>query len=264
MYYFDHNSERLGIAEEKKAVYLEFESLSKEKRLTHMVFTRRGGVSDPPFDFLNVGTNTGDDPGKVDSNLQVIQKKLNAKQLVLMEQVHGADVVLIKKSDNSTAMPVYQCDALITDIPSIALLVRQADCQGIILFDRKRNVLSVLHSGWRGSIMNIIGNTISKMVEEYKCDPCDIMAAVGPSLGPCCAEFTSYMEIFPACFQGYMKEQNYFDFWSVSVTQLKNAGIAERNIEVSGICTKCNQGLFYSYRGENLTGRFATAAMITD
>jgi len=88
------------------------------------------------------------------------------------------------------------------------------------------------------------------------------MAAIGPSLGPCCGEFITHEQIFPNEFRQFMVRENYFDLWRISRWQLLNAGLIEENIEVAGICTRCRTDMFYSYRAEGITGRFATVAML--
>jgi len=90
----------------------------------------------------------------------------------------------------------------------------------------------------------------------------DLIAAIGPSLGPCCAEFIDYKQIFPEEFRRFMVRDNYFDLLQISRWQLIKAGLKEENIEVSTICTKCRTDLFYSYRAEGVTGRFTTVVML--
>jgi hypothetical protein len=92
----------------------------------------------------------------------------------------------------------------------------------------------------------------------------DILAVIGPSLGPCCAEFTSYKEIFPEAFRKFIVRDNHFDLWEISRRQLLDAGLEEKMIDIAGICTRCNTDFFYSYRGEGITGRFATVAMLRE
>ena len=89
-----------------------------------------------------------------------------------------------------------------------------------------------------------------------------MLAAIGPSLGPCCGEFVTHEEIFPKEFGRFMVGENHFDLWKLSRWQLLEEGIKEDNIEVAGICTKCRTDLFYSYRSEGVTGRFGTVVML--
>ncbi|NLA74944.1 MAG: laccase domain-containing protein [Deltaproteobacteria bacterium] len=153
-------------------------------------------------------------------------------------------------------------DALITNIPGVAIMVKQADCQGIILFDPVERAVAVVHSGWRGSVINIVGKTVQKMCSDFGSLAENIHAAIGPSLGPCCAEYVTYRDIFPPHFCGYLKGDAHFDFWKITETQLEDSGLDRENIEKAGVCTRCSTGQFYSHRGEGITGRFGTVAMI--
>ncbi|MBT8350952.1 MAG: laccase domain-containing protein, partial [Deltaproteobacteria bacterium] len=76
-------------------------------------------------------------------------------------------------------------------------------------------------------------------------------------LGPCCAEFVNYQNEIPEKLWTYKNDSNYFDFWALSSKQLCDAGVLKENIYSSEICTRCNTDLFYSFRGEGITGRFA-------
>jgi copper oxidase (laccase) domain-containing protein len=118
-------------------------------------------------------------------------------------------------------------------------------------------VVANVHSGWRGSIQNIIGRTVDTMKQHFDCRPDGIIAGIGPSLGPCCAEFIHYETEIPKEFWGYMDSDDHFDFWAISSDQLMKAGVPEPNIESSQMCTRCRTDAFYSYRAEKITGRFA-------
>ena len=180
-----------------------------------------------------------------------------------MSQQHGKEVTSLNDKKEIEREKIYKADALITNIPSVAIMVKQADCQGVILFDPVKSVVAVVHSGWKGSVKNILGETVKRMEKDFNCSPLNILAAIGPSLGPCCAEFKTYRDIFPESFQKHMKEEFNFDFWSISEMQLINAGLKKYHIEKANICTKCRTDIFFSYRGEGKTGRFATVAMLT-
>jgi YfiH family protein len=132
-----------------------------------------------------------------------------------------------------------------------------ADCQCILLYDPEKKVIANIHSGWKGSIRNIIGITIDKMIDVFACNPCNINAGISPSLGLCCAEFINYEREIPIDLWKYKNEISHFDFWSLSYDQLISAGLLAENIYISKICTKCNSKIFYSYRRSQRTGRFA-------
>ena len=153
-------------------------------------------------------------------------------------------------------------DAMITNIPGLGLLVMQADCQGVIIFDPKKRVVANVHCGWRGNVANILGRVVARMAGTFGCTGSHLLAAIGPSLGPCCAEFVDHRAIFPGPFDRFRIGENHFDLWAISRGQLVEAGLQQENIEIAGICTRCRTDLFYSYRGEGRTGRFGTVAML--
>lgn len=242
--------------------YYCFPGLSGYSSLCHRVFTRKGGVSKHPYKSLNISHSVKDNPDDVDQNLLLAQESTGAKQLVHMSQQHGKKVISLKKDKTPDLEIVFEADAIITDMTSVAIMVKQADCQGVILFDPIKSVVSVVHSGWKGSVQNILGETVNRMKKDFDCLPENILAAIGPSLGPCCSEFKAYNQIFPAHFKKHMVQENYFDSWEISKMQLVNAGLEKKSIEKSNICTKCNTDIFFSYRAEDITGRFATVAML--
>lgn len=242
--------------------YFRYPGLSVRPDLIHAVFTRCGGVSDPPFDGLNTSYGVGDLPYNVTENLGKIKNITGADRLVSMNQSHGSGIMVLGRGNSYAQGGTPQTDAMITDMPRIALMVKQADCQGVILFDPQKGALANVHCGWRGNVQNILGRVITRMSEEFGSEAGDLLVAIGPSLGPCCAEFVSYREIFPKGFERFMVRQDYFDLWAISCFQLVEAGVMEENIELAAICTRCKTDLFYSYRGEGLTGRFGTVAML--
>ena len=249
---------------DRKATTFQFEKLSQYKEIRHEVFTRHGGVSPPPYDTLNVGPSEGDPPENVQTNLQIVTSIMGARQLLSMKQVHGNEVRLFKGSVSPTPSNMMTGDAIISDIPRAAVMVKSADCQAIILFDPIKKVVSNVHCGWRGNASNIIAGVVARMKLDFQCRPSHILAGIGPSLGPCCAEFMTYREIFPETFKRFMIRKNFFDLWQISRWQLMEAGLQKENIEVAGICTRCRTDLFYSYRAEGITGRFATVAMLNE
>ena len=239
----------------------EFDHLKKNPHIVHGVFARTGGTSHTPFDSLNISINSGDDKSAVTANRKLINSKLGNKPLVFLNQVHGDNIKLIKK-DNQTDILLPEknssADAMITNIKNIFLLIQVADCQAVMLYDQRKKVIANIHSGWRGSVLNIIGKTVEKMILEFDCRAEDILAGISPSLGPCCAEFINFRREIPDHLWQYkIKDTNYFDFWAISQDQLLEKGLLQENIQNMTICTKCNTHIFYSYRGEKTTGRFA-------
>jgi polyphenol oxidase len=242
--------------------YLRYPLLSSYPQLSHAVFTRHGGMSHPPYDRLNTSYDVGDLPGHVAANLVIIKNILDAGQLMYVKQVHGSGILVIRTGDGMGRAQTPSADAVITNVPGLAVLVKQADCQGIILFDPDRDVVAVIHCGWRGNVANILSKVVARMKGEFGCEECDLLGCIGPSLGPCCAEFIDHKTIFPEHFKAFRVNKTYFDLKAISRQQLLNAGLKQENIQISDICTRCRTDLFYSYRGEGKTGRFGTVAML--
>ncbi len=244
--------------------YYQFPQLSLDLHLTHGIFTRQGGVSTPPFDSLNISLSVKDRQKDVLSNIKMIKDAIGAKDLIHTNQVHGHDILVLRQNHFANSSPSLSVDAMITNIPGIALLVKQADCQGIILYDPEKQVVANVHCGWRGNVQDILGRVVARMKKEFASNASNLKAAIGPSLGPCCAEFVTYRDIFPVEFKRFMVNEHNFDLWEASCWQLKNSGLRPENIEIARICTSCRTDHFYSYRSEGNTGRFGTVAMLKD
>jgi YfiH family protein len=245
-----------------KATTYRYERLSQFEELSHEVFTRHGGISKAPFDSLNVSDETGDNPENVQVNLRIVMGVMGTEQLCSMNQIHGKDISLCGEDLDPVTPSVVNGDAIISNQSNVALMVKSADCQAIILFDPIKRVVANVHCGWRGNRLNIVAAVVARMKSDFQCKPSRILAGIGPSLGPCCAEFITHEEIFPKHFDRFMVRRNYFDLWRLSRWQLLEAGLNKENIEIAGICTRCRTDLFYSYRGEGNTGRFATVVML--
>ncbi len=241
--------------------FFQFDHLGAYTDINHGIFTRNAGCSDPPFHHLNVGQGIGDDRRHVERNRRLVAQCMQAEELVFLDQVHGRRVLTVSRhrgvfSDCGPG-PALTADAMVTDMPAKFLVIQVADCQSVLLYEPDQRVVANVHSGWRGSILNIIGCTIDAMQHHFGCRPDRVRAGIGPSLGPCCAEFVNYKTEIPAEFWPYRDSNDHFDFWSISRDQLVRAGVAEKNIESSRICTRCRTDEFFSYRAEKITGRFA-------
>jgi copper oxidase (laccase) domain-containing protein len=230
---------------DREVPFFQFPGLSVYPELAHFVFTRHGGVSDSVFQSLNVSFSTGDSAENVETNLFMIRQITGARSLRFMNQVHGNAIVILRESTVQGVERVFTADAMITDLPGTA-----------------RRVVSNVHCGWRGNVNGVLRAVIAAMGAEFGCDPSGLRAAIGPSLGPCCAQFVTHQEIFPESFSPFMVRENYFDLWAISRSQLLASGLENEHIESADLCTRCRTDLFYSYRGEGQTGRFATVAML--
>jgi len=247
---------------QEPVAYFRFPKLSQNQRLVHGVFSRCGGISSPPYESLNTSYTVGDQREDVASNLHRINQVLGAENMIFMNQRHGENILILDRNTPPKFGEAPSADALITDQPHIGLMVKQADCQGIIIFDPIKQVVANVHCGWRGNVTNILSKVVSRMNQYFDCKGSHLVAAIGPSLGPCCAEFVTHDKIFPKSFQRFMVRENYFDLWAISRRQLMEAGLRGDNIEIAGLCTNCRTDLFYSYRREKRTGRFGSGAML--
>jgi YfiH family protein len=241
--------------------FFQFPNLSRFSDIRHGIFTRKNGYSKTPYKSLNTSYSNGDDSRNVKLNRLAISKCFNGNELVFARQVHGtrAEVFANKNMPLKNKFPdeIPECDAMITDIKKRSLVIQVADCQSILMYDPVLQVIASVHSGWRGSIKNIIGRTISVMEKEFDSKPGNIVTGISPSLGPCCAEFVNYKDEIPEELWKYKDDSDHFDFWAISSDQLCNAGVLKKNIYLSEMCTRCNTDLFFSFRGEGTTGRFA-------
>lgn len=221
------------------------------------MFCRHGGVSSGPFTSLNLSHYVGDREEAVNANRGIISQRLKIKHLCSANQVH-ADVVAVIRSKNNLN-EIEGADALISNIKGIGLLIQQADCQAVLLYDQQQEAIGAIHCGWKGSVINIIATTVAQMKREFSVAAHNLRAVISPSLGPCCAEFQNYRQELPTWMHSYQVRRNYFDFWAITRQQLRQAGIRDNHIETTGMCTKCNDR-FFSYRrstarGEKYTGR---------
>jgi YfiH family protein len=215
-------------------------------------------VSRPPFDSLNISFGVGDSGENVLENRLIIQEKMNVPVLLSARQVHGESVYTLDTPLKEN-LEVENVDSLITNQKGVGLLIQQADCQAVLLHDPKSRVAGAVHCGWRGSVANVLGKTVARMVEDFGVSPGNLQGVIGPSLGPCCGEFVNYKSELPASFLPFMTGSCYFDFWEISRHQLLKAGLSATRIATKKICTCCSTD-FFSYRrsrrqGDGITGR---------
>ena len=140
-------------------------------------------------------------------------------------------------------------DALITAVPGLALAVQVADCQAILIYDPVRRVVANVHSGWRGSINEIASKTVVAMGQKFGCRSVDMVAAIGPSLGLCCAEFVNYRTEIPESLWKYKDNTNHFDFWKISRDQLVIGGLKPQKYPYRGTVHLLSDGFIFFLSG---------------
>lgn len=250
---------------------LQFSNLSEFENTIHFSTTRIGGKSKGKLNSLNLGYTVNDNPRNVTSNLESLANvfDFSRNQMISPKQTHSKNTGVVKSTND--IFP--DTDALITNIPNICIFVRTADCVPILLFDPVKKAAAAIHSGWKSTLQEISKHTIQLMNKEYGTNPVDLIAGIGPSIGP------EVYEVGPEVidqFKNHFSFDNYIqsikhtdkgllDLWKVNKQILIQAGIQEKNIEVAEICTYSNPELFYSARRDGVkTGRLATGIMIKE
>jgi hypothetical protein len=252
----------MPFSESSGVKYFTFETL-QHPALRHAVIARRGGNSPRPWESLNLGGTVGDQPERVRANLNraLAAIDLSPSSLSQVWQVHSAQIVRAD-SPNGAGSPA-KADGMVTARPELSLLMRFADCVPILVFDPVRIAIGVAHAGWLGTVRGVSIGLVSSMIREFGSKPEDLIAGIGPSIGP------DHYPVGPdvvaqveAAFGAHSSQlllprdgQVVLDLWAANRWQLESAGIG--SIEVAGICTACNLGDWYSHRGERgQTGRF--------
>lgn len=238
-----------------------FLDILKAPGFVHGFFDRHGGLCPAPGNTLNVAHDSVFPKEAVAANRRAILGFFGfPMDLVSLNQIHGKKMVVLSGNEGRRdGMPeggAFEADGLCTNLSGKLLMIQTADCQAILLADSVKKVVAAVHSGWRGSVQNIVGEAVWVMREKFGSAPGDIRAGIGPSLGPCCAEFIHWKEEFPQEFAPFRRPGDLFDFWAITKMQLENAGLKPKNIAGLKICTRCNADWF-SYRREKNTGRLA-------
>ncbi len=223
----------------------------------HGMFNRMGGTGTEPFASLNLSYHVGDQVERVGENRAHAIAALDLQQLVSVKQTHSDRVLVVEQAHVTAELEGY--DAMVSNLPGTGLLIQQADCQAILLAAPLQGVIAAIHCGWRGSVLDIVGKTVQCLQENYGVAPASLMAALSPSLGPCCAEFIHYHKELPRWMHDFQVQPHYFDFWAISNCQLLEAGLLPEHIDTAAICTRCNRH-FFSYRratqnSNGITGR---------
>ena len=245
--------------------YFQFNTLQTR----HAIFTRHGGLSPEPWSSLNVGGTVGDDLARVRANRNLSLKALECSPESVFDvwQVHSADVVhaTAPRPDSES---VQRADIILTDKPDVTLYMRFADCVPILVHDPRKGVVGVAHAGWMGTLHNVATMTVNAMKDQYGSNPADIVAGIGPSIGPDHYEvgadvILQVMQRFGDESELVLKSHNgkiHFDLWKTNRMLLERAGVEK--IEVAEVCTACNTDDWFSHRAEKgRTGRFG--ALIT-
>lgn len=238
-------------------------------RVGAIMSTRAGGASAPPFDTLNLGRAVGDDPGAVEENRRRFDAALGGARPVWLSQVHGAKVLHLR---NGVEPASLVADASIVTEPGIASAVMVADCMPVLLAAPEGRGVGAAHAGWRGAASGVVEGAAMALAEATDCAPADLVAWLGPCIGPRQFEVGSdVLEAFGASpaspgqrFVPRLRDDGsrrwLADLRGLVCDRLAALGIAQ--VSGGGWCTVEDGSRFFSFRRDRVTGRMAAAVWL--
>ena len=248
-------------------------SLFPENIAVHAISTRQAGVSQKPYDFLNLAFHVGDDAAAVRENRAIFANSLEmkAEDIVSPQQVHGDRIMRVTAAHLGMGAMDYESairetDALITNEPGLPLMLCFADCTPVLFLDPEHKAVGIAHAGWKGTLCKIGRKTLEAMHKEFGTEPSECLAGIGPSIGPCCYEIGD--EIVDACQKAFPRnaeklliekdDRMHLNLWAANRLQLMEAGMLPENIDSADTCTSCEHHWYFSYRADGgTTGRIA-------
>lgn len=190
------------------------------------------------------------------TSIHNIAQQVGADQVVFLQQTHGVQGAVIKKSDDQSQFLQQQGDVIITNKKNCGIGVLTADCLPIVIYDPITHSAGIVHAGWKGSVANIFEIAIKKMAQEFTTYPADLQIYFGPAAGACCYEvspdFMDNFKLYPNYQDAFIEKNNkiYFDSAVFTAIIARNLGIEGKNIYTTyNVCTICNTS-FCSYRRE--------------
>jgi hypothetical protein len=219
--------------------------LSQFPGITHGISTKSGGFDKPPF-FNNLSYVVGDDKNNVKSNREKFFGSLNIdmNNLAIPKQIHSSNIRIINESGSYP-----ETDALITNSKNIFLVISVADCYPVLIYDRKNQIVSAVHSGWRGTQKRILTHAIKKMYDDFKSVPADLFVFIGPGISN---EYFEVGEEVASQFDDkYCEGRNgkyFINLRANIIDQLDNMQIPANNIDIHPMCTYKEKDYLHSYR----------------
>lgn len=273
---------------ENGVAYLTFPGLERTGAVRHLFSTREGGVSEGVYASMNLSYTRGDEREAVDENYRRIAACLNSStaDMVCSDQTHTDHIRLVTAADRGKGVTrpkdYRDVDGLITQEKGIVLCTFFADCVPLFFVDPVRKAIGLSHSGWRGTVQKIGKKTVEEMSKAFGTDPGDVYAAIGPSICQDCYEVSEdvieeFRKAFPeTCGEEGSEGENgirnsssrsetrkraegslwfqtkpgkyQLDLWEANRQVMLEAGIPASQIEVTDLCTCCNQDLLFSHR----------------
>ncbi|WP_050697353.1 peptidoglycan editing factor PgeF [Anaeromassilibacillus senegalensis] len=243
--------------------FLTFPSFSAFPFINHAFSTRVGGVSQAEFSSMNLSFGRGDAEENVMKNYRLFCNAAGFPfdSLTASAQDHHTVVRRVTKEDRGVG--IYKpkdrasVDGLLTNEPGVTLVTYYADCVPLYFLDPVRRAIGLAHAGWRGTVAGMGQKMVEAMQREFGSDPRDLIAAVGPSIGPCCYEvdspvadaFAAHPEWQPETLLKDCEAGKYMlDLWEANRRILCSAGVLPEHITVAKLCTRCHADWLYSHR----------------
>ncbi|MCR5216375.1 MAG: peptidoglycan editing factor PgeF [Lachnospiraceae bacterium] len=251
--------------EKGEVCYLTYDRLDGMEGLCNAFSTRLGGVSKYPFGPMNLSFTIGDDPSCVQENFRRMGEAMGVlpEQMVYSHQTHTNHVMVVGKEHLGMGIlkerSFHDVDGIITNVPGVCLVTSYADCVPLYVVDPKKRVIGLSHSGWKGTVGDIGGNTVRMMESTYGCDPKDLVAAIGPSIGVECYEVSE--DVAEKFRPHYSKEEQekiilpggtpgkyQLNLQQACVYNFLHAGMELHKIILPDLCTACNSTVLHSHR----------------
>lgn len=236
-----------------------------DARVGALMTTRAGGVSAPPFDSLNLGRSAGDERAAVDENRRRFEAALGVPTRYL-SQVHGTNVARLTHADTRSR----EGDAAITTEPGLACTMMVADCLPVLLAAPEARGVGAAHAGWRGLAGGVLEATVSALCEATDCEPRELIAWLGPCIGPRRFEVgADVLDAFGSAANARFTTQPraadgsprwLADLPALARDRLQAAGVSQ--ISGGTWCTVSDPSRFFSFRRDRVTGRMAAAVFI--
>jgi YfiH family protein len=205
----------------------------------------------------------------------VLAAAVGAEDVAMARQVHGRTVVVVRDGDAPPSV-APEADAFVSSSRDVAVAIRVADCVPLLMADRHRGVVAAVHAGWRGTAARVAIAALEALAREFGTKPADVIAAIGPTIGPCCYEVgTELVDAFAAAgHERYLIDRWFLapapprgarerpklrlDVAAANRDQLLLAGVPDEQIHTSGLCTAMHLDVLTSYRAEKeQAGRLA-------
>ena len=238
--------------------YLSFPLIEKTGIVKHGFSTRLGGVSKGHCGTMNISTTRGDEPKAIEENRRRIAKAIGVDPLdfTYTHQTHTTNVAVVEEKDRGGKFP--DTDGMVTNVPGICLVTFYADCVPLFFVDPVHRAIGLSHSGWRGPVGRMGKVTLEMMHKQYKTNPSQVFAAIGPSICQDCYEVSGdVIERFKETFDEALWSELFYekaggkyqlDLWRANLAVLTEAGIPKEQIAVTNVCTHCNPEILFSHR----------------